>query len=222
MEKVTAWLSNGTNDIYLKNSFIETNKDSRIVVNNVSIYWRYKNLHKDNREVVMTDSSGAQTILQFGMGYWTFDMISERFTEEGVSLKKNRHNNTCRIHCEKYSLNLGSFGLLLGFKKDTVIQRTVYKDSGEVNVNMGLTFVSIGCDIVNPSKNFDTNGERSKIIATFPITTEEPLFNYVSFYKDVNFEAPVINRTHNFLKFFVDTNIEETVEMNILIECYKK
>ena len=171
MEKVTAWLSSGTNDIYLRNSFIETNKDSKIVVNNVSIYWRYKNIHKDNREVVMIDSSGAQTVLQFGMGYWTFDMISEMFTEEGVSLKRNRHNNTCRIHCEKHSLNLGNFGLLLGFEKDTVIQRRVYKDN-----SMGLRFVSIGCDIVNPSKNFDTNGERSKIIATFPITTEEPLF----------------------------------------------
>ena len=222
IEKVTARLSNGKNDIYLKNGFIETNKDSKIVVNNISIYWRYKNIHKDNRDVVVTDSSGGQTVLQFGMGYWTFDMISERFTEEGVSLKKNRHNNTCRIRSEKHSLNLGNFGLLLGFEKDTVIQSEELKDSDEVNVNMGLRFVSIGCDIVNPSKNFDTNGERSKIIATFPITTEEPLFNYVSFYKDVNFEAPVINGTHNLLKFFVDTNIEETVEMNILIECYIK
>ena len=222
MEKVTAWLSNGTNDIYLNNVFIEINKDLKIVVNNVSICWRYKNIHKDNREVEMTDSSGAKTVLQFGMGYWTFDMISERFTEEGMSLKKNRHNNTCRIHCEKHSLNVGNCGLLLGFEKDTVIQRRVYKDSSEVNVNMGLRFVYIGCNIDNPSKNFDTNGEKSKIIATFPITTEEPVFNYVSLYKDVNFEAPIINGTDNFLKFFVDTNIEETVEMNILIECYIK
>ena len=61
MEKVTAWLGNGTNDIYLKNGFIETNKDSKIVTNNVSIYWRYKNIQEDNREVVMTDWSGAQT-----------------------------------------------------------------------------------------------------------------------------------------------------------------
>ena len=68
MEKVTAWLSNGTNDIYLKNGFIETNKDSKIVINNVSMYWRYKNIHEDNREVVMTDSSGAQTVLQFWYG----------------------------------------------------------------------------------------------------------------------------------------------------------
>ena len=219
MEKVIAWLSNGQNDIYLKNGYIETNKDSRIVINNVSIFWRYKNLHKDNREVVMTDSSGAQTILQFGMGYWTFDMISERFAEEGVSLKKNRHN-TCRIHRDKFTLSLGSFGLLLGFVRNTVIQRAVCKDSGEVNVNMGLRFVSIGCDIVNPLKNFDTNGERSKNIATFPITTEEPLFNYVSFYKDVNFEAPAVNGIHNVLKFYVDTNILENVEMNLLIECY--
>ena len=148
MEKITAWISNGTNEIYFNNSFIETTINSKIVIKNVSIYWRYKNIHEDNREVIITNSSGAQTVLQFGMGYWTFDMISERFTEEGVSLKKNRHNNTCRIHCETHSLNLGNFGLLLGFEKDTVIQRKVYKDSKEVDVNMGLKYVSIGCDIV--------------------------------------------------------------------------
>ena len=152
MEKITAWISNRTNEIYFNNSFIETTINSKIVIKNVSIYWRYKNIHEDNREVIITNSSGAQTVLQFGMGYWTFDMISERFTEEGASLKKNRHNNTCRIHCETHSLNLGNFGLLLGFEKDTVIQRKVYKDSKEVDVNMGLKYVSIGCDIVNTSK----------------------------------------------------------------------
>ena len=130
MEKVTAWLSNGQNDIYLKNSFVETNKDSRIVINNVSIFWRYKNIHQDNREVILTDSGGSQTVLQFGMGYWTFDMISERFATEGVILKKNKHNNTCRIPCEKYEINLGNFVLLLGFKKDKVILRKVLTDSG--------------------------------------------------------------------------------------------
>ena len=51
MEKVTAWLSNGTNYIYLKNGFVETNKDSKIVVNNVSIYWRYKNERREGTRV---------------------------------------------------------------------------------------------------------------------------------------------------------------------------
>ena len=179
MEKITAWLSNGQNDIYL-DGFIETDINSKIVINNVSIFWRFKNIHEDNREVTLIESNGKQTVLQFGVGYWTFDMISELLgKKESVTLKKNRHNNTCRIHS-----------------------------------------VTIGCDIVNNAKNFCVDGCRSKTISTFPNTTEQPLFNYVSYYKDVNFEAPVVNGIHNCLKFFVDTNIDEEVEMNVLVECY--
>ena len=92
MEKITAWLSNGQNDIYL-NGFIETDINSKIVINNVSIFWRFKNIHQDNREVTLVESNGKQTVLQFGMGYWTFDMISELLAKnESITLKKNRHN----------------------------------------------------------------------------------------------------------------------------------
>ena len=149
-------------------------------------------------------------------------MISGRLKSDEISLTNNRHNNTCRIHSNKYEIHLGNFGLLLGFKKNTVITRGTKTDSGEVNVNSGLQLITIGCDIVNPTKNFDPGGKRSKTIATFPITTEEPIFNYISFYKNVNFEAPVINGIHNRLIFSVETDIEEEVEMNILAEFYFK
>ena len=219
MEKITAWLNEGQNDVYL-DGYVETSINSKIVINNVSIFWRFKNIHKDNLEVTLIEANGARTVLQFGTGYWTFDMISERLSQEKVTLKKNRHNNTCRIHSEKYEIHLGNFGLLIGFEKDTVITRGLVKDSREVNVNSGLRFVTIGCNIVNDVKNFCVDGCRSKVIATFPITTEEPLFGYVSYYKDVNFEAPIVNGIHNCLKFFVDTNIKEKVGMKILVECY--
>ena len=87
---------------------------------------------------------------------------------------------------------------------------------------MGLKYITIGCECVNTSKNFDKNGERSKTIATFPITTEQPLNEYISFYNDVNFEAPVSNGTHNILTFNVGSNVKENVELDILIECYIK
>ena len=77
MEKITAWLENGTNVVDLGDSFIEMNTDSRIVINNVAIYWRFKNVHKDNYEVTLVETNGTQTVLQFGTGYWTFGMISE-------------------------------------------------------------------------------------------------------------------------------------------------
>ena len=222
MEKVTAWLGSGSNVVYLDDSFVETNTDSKIVINNVSIYWKFRNVHEDNYEATLVEVDGSQTVLQFGTGYWTFNMISERLRLDDVMLTKNRHNGTCRIHSDKYEIHLGNFGLLLGFKKDTVITRGTKTHSGEVDVNSGLRLVTIGCDIVNLTKNFNPGGKRSKTIATFPITTEQPLFNYISFYKNVNFEAPVINGIHNRLNFFVETNIEEEVEMNILAEFYFK
>ena len=223
MNKVTAWLENGQNNVYLKNGYIETRKDEKITLRNVAIYWKLNNVHKYNYEITMVSASGARTVIQFGVGYWSFNMIMEQLAEESISLKKNKHNNTCRIHCETHSLELGNFGLLLGFEKDTVIQRGNWTDSNTVNINMGLKYITIGCSCVDSLKNFDTNGERSKTIATFPITTEQPLNEYISFYKDVNFEAPVSNGTYNLLTFDVGSNVKnEEIDLNILVECQIK
>ena len=111
MEKITAWLENGANVLYLDDSFVETKTDSRIVINNVAIYWKFRNVHQDNYEATLVEADGSQTVLQFGTGYWTFGMISERLKSDDVSLTKNRHNNTCRIHSNKYEIHLGNFGL---------------------------------------------------------------------------------------------------------------
>ena len=125
--------------------------------------------------------------------------------------------------------------MLVGFEKDTTIPQDTWKDSGTVNINMGLKYITIGCDCVNTLKNFDTNGERSKTIATFPITAEQSLNGSVTFYKDVNFEAPLTNGTHTYFNFHVGTNVisdndakvtgggdAHDVELDILIECYIK
>ena len=149
-------------------------------------------------------------------------MIVERLGEEGISLEENRHNNTCRIHCSTHTIELGGFGTLFGFEDNTVIQRHAWKDSGAVNINMGLEYATIGSDCVNTLKNFDVDGERSNIIATFPITTEQSLNETLTFYKDVNLEAPLTNGTHNSSNFHVRTNIGNNVELEILIECYIK
>ena len=98
----------------------------------------------------------------------------------------------------------------------------MWKDSGIVNINTGLKYITIGCDCVNTLKNFNTNGERSNTIATFPITTEQSLNETVSFYKDVNFEVLITNGTRNAFTFYVETNVGDDVKLNILIECYIK
>ena len=95
--------------------------------------------------------------------------------EENVVFTQNEYNNTCRIYNATHSINLGSFGLLIGFAKDTVIAAGVYKDSGRVNINQYLQYITIGCDAVNTSKNFNRYGQRSNVIATLPIETHQSL-----------------------------------------------
>ena len=222
MNKITTYLSNGEKKVYLKNGFVRKNENSRMLLKNIAIYWNFQNIHQDNREVKMVSALGVETIIQFGTGYWTFNMIAQQLAEEGISLEKNRHNNTCRIHCSTHTIELGEFGTILGFAKNTIVQRDVWKDSGTVNINMGLEFITIGSYSVKTLRNFDTNGERSNIIATFLITTEQSLNETVTFYKDVNFEAPITNGTHNSFNFHVGTNVGNDVKLNILIECYMK
>ena len=97
MEKVTAWLKNGSNDFYLDEGTIETNTDSRIVIKNVSIFWKFRNVPHDEYEATLIDKTGHRTLINLKRGYWTFDEISELFAKSGVNLKKLRHNNTCRV-----------------------------------------------------------------------------------------------------------------------------
>ena len=86
MNKITAYVSNGEKKVYINNGFIQMNENSRMLLKNIAIYWNFQNIHKDNREVMITNSSGVKTIIQFGAGYWTFGMISERLSDEGIVL----------------------------------------------------------------------------------------------------------------------------------------
>ena len=111
---------------------------------------------------------------------------------------------------------------MLGFTENTTIMPELWVISGTVNIHKWLEYITIGCHAVNTQKNFDRFGQRSNIFATLPITTEQPLNNMVTFYKDVNFEAPLNNGTFNVFTFHVNTSIPRFVKLYILMQCYVK
>jgi len=223
MEEVNVLVGSGKNRIYLKNDFIQTRQDSKMLIKNVAMYWNFQNIHKDNRDVTMIDDAGAKTVIQFPTGYWTFNMVSKRLKEDGIKLTKNRHNNSCRIICRTHSVELGNFGVLIGLEKNTTIPKGLLKDSDPVDVNLGLKYIRLGCDWDNTSKNFDTNGERNKTMATFAVPSDQSLNGTVSLY-DKNYEVSITNRDHNSFNFHVDTNIsdKEDVNVSILFDAYIK
>ena len=92
-----------------------------------------------------------------------------------MRLEKTDHNNTCRVHAESYTVNLGDIGLLLGFEQSEVIQRGSSKDSGRVRINQRMEYVTLSCDLVDNEMVVDRYGEPSQIVAVLPVDTSQRL-----------------------------------------------
>ena len=147
-------------------------------------------------------------------------MISERLGESNIQLERNRHDNTCKIRSAE-QLNLLNFGPLLGFPVNKVIQPNTWTNSpSNVDINLGLRYVTVGCNWVDTDRNFNSNGRRSKVIATVPVTSEQNSNSSVTFYDTIKSKVSVLNGDHNMFEFDVNTNIGNKVGLTIMFEVY--
>ena len=206
MNKLSLNLNTGKQAVYL-DRFITTKYESRLRVKNIGIFWKFKNVLKNVNDKI--------TGVTLGEGYWSFNMISEKLSESNIQLERNR-----RIHSPR-QLSLFNFGPLLGFPVNTVIQANTWTNSSSnVDVNLGLRYVTVSCNCVDTNRNFDSSGKRSKVIATIPVTSEQSLNESVTFYDNIRSEVSVLNRDHNMLEFDFNTNIGNKVGLNIMFEVY--
>ena len=68
------------------------------------------------------------------------------------------------------TINFKNFGELLGFSGDTSMnQDVISKSSKAVDVNSGLRYLTVTCDLANPFRNVDTDGSTNTNIAYLPI-----------------------------------------------------
>ena len=206
MNKLSLNLNTGKQAVYL-DRFITTKYESRLRVKNIGIFWKFKNVLKNVNDKI--------TGVTLGEGYWSFNMISEKLSESNIQLERNR-----RIHSPR-QLSLFNFGPLLGFPVNTVIQANTWTNSSSnVDVNLGLRYVTVSCNCVDTNRNFDSSGKKSKVIATIPVTSEQSLNESVTFYDNIRSEVSVLNRDHNMLEFDFNTNIGNKVGLNIMFEVY--
>ena len=213
MKKITVFIENNKKDLYLDVSVNKLVK-SEMMLNNAAIYWKYKNIIKNDNDYV---TFGAKKI-SFEEGYWTFNMMKEKLEKENVKLEANIFNDTCKIQSNGANLNLKNFGPLLGFPVNKVLSSGSWATSPKVvDVNRGLRFVNINCSIVDAMSNFNTDGKRSHTIVSLPIPTDQSLNSTVSFFKNINAKVK-INEYFNRIIFNVDTNIENNVKMDLLLE----
>ena len=186
-------------------------------VKNAAVYWNFKNVAKNFSDTVTLSSK----TVTFEEGDWTFHMLAERLAENDVKLERNRYDNTCKIFSKNSNLNLKNLGPMLGFPKNKIIQANVWTtSSSNVDVNLGLRYVTVECSHANTDKNFDRHGKRSKVIATLPVTTEQSLNSSVTHYRDFASEVTVVNGDHNVFEFFVGTNLGTEVDLKIMLELY--
>ena len=160
MNKLSLILDAGKHAVYF-DKFITTRYDSKVYVRNIGVYWKFKNVLKGVNDSINTITGGVNVdLITFGEGYWSFNMISERLGENNIQLERNTHDNTCKIRSGK-QLNLLNFGPLLGFPVNKVIQPNTWTNSpSNVDVNLGLRYVTIGCNCVDSDRNFDSNGRQ--------------------------------------------------------------
>ena len=147
-------------------------------------------------------------------------MISEKLAENNIQLEPKRYDNTCKIHSPS-QINLLNVGYFLGFPVNTITQANTWTNSpSNVDVNLGLRYVTVGCNCVDTDRNFDSNGKRSKVIATIPVTSEQSLNESVTFYNNIHSSVSILNGDHNVFEFDVNMNIGNKVDLSVMFELY--
>ena len=172
MDKLMLSLNTGKTDVFLRKC-ITTKSGEKIYVKNISVLWKYKNARPNVNNLIkfITVLDHPATDVAFKEGYWAFNMIVDRLAESNITLERHMHHNRCTILSKK--LNLYHFGPLLGFPPNAIIPKnTKTKSPSVVDINRGLRYITIGCNCVNTGRNFDTNGNPSRVFARIPVTTE--------------------------------------------------
>ena len=168
MKNISVLIKEGTKTLTLTKPLVTY--ASLLTANEVTVFWKFKNITDDigNRKF----TKGTREV-ELGEGYWDFQQIKERLAGEKLELSMNVHDNTCDIVNRTGSaVNLKKFGKLLGFPENQVISdnTTPNKSPEPVDVNHGLRYLIVTCDLIDESKNTDLDGAESNILAFLPVT----------------------------------------------------
>ena len=87
-----------------------------------------------------------------------------------------------------------------------------------VDVNHGLRYLIVTCDLIDPSKNIDLDGNESNILAFLPVTPGTRLNSTSYVYERDNAWRAAKNTIVSEIEFNVTSNISEKVDVNILLD----
>ena len=192
---------------------------TRIAAKEVTVFWNFKNITStigNNTFVIKSKPEVTETIND---GYYDFQALKERLKLNKLELQMNTYNNTCTIENKNaVKVDLKKLGVLLGFHENHELAASKSERSPDpVDVNHGLKYLTVTCDLIDQSKNINLEGEESNILAFLPITPGTRLNSNCYVYERDNAWRAAKNAIVAEMEFEVTSNISPKVDVNILL-----
>ena len=191
---------------------------TRLAAKEVTVFWNFKNITSaiGNNAFGIKDSAD-KTIND---GYYDFQDLKTRLEEDKLELQINTYDNTCTVENKNTEeVDLKKLGLLLGFPENHKVTGKATEVSPKpVDVNHGLRYLTVTCDLIDQTKNIDLDGNESNILAFLPITPGTRLNSNCYVYERDNAWRAAKNSIVSKMEFNVTSNISEKVDVNILLD----
>ena len=148
---------------------------TRLAAKEVTVFWNFKNI----TSTIGNNTFGNNT---FGIkgsadktindGYYDFQGLKTRLEEDKLELQINTYDNTCTVENKNTEeVDLKKLGVLLGFPENHKVAGNATELSPKpVDVNHGLRYLIVTCDLIDQSKNIYLDGNESNILAFLPVT----------------------------------------------------
>ena len=197
---------------------------TRLSTKEVTVFWNFKNITSTigNNTFVRkkSENGGTDETKTINDGYYDFHVLKTRLEGEKLDLQMNTYDNTCTIENKKaVTVDLKKFGKLLGFPENhEVTAGTSAASPKPVDVNHGLRWLTVRCNLIDQSKNIDLDGNESNILAFLPVTPGTRLNSNCYVYEREHGWRAAKNAVVSEMEFEVSSNISEKVDVNILLD----
>ena len=212
--RLTVMVPSGKKELFLKTPLVIA-EPSEIILKSATVYWDYNNIDNDLEDFITVDGNRVEC----KHGYWNFDDLETKLKKEGVTIVKECVTGKCVVSVDKGTY-FKTLGVLLGLNDYTNMDAgSTITSHSMVDINRGFKSLDIKCNIVDKSKNIDSNGGYSNVIASIPIPTDRTLKGSLSHYNDINSRAKLNRGTYNFLEFKASSNVNRYAG-DVLLEMY--
>ena len=193
---------------------------TRIAAKEVTVFWNFKNVTSTIGNNTFVIKNNPETTETMNDGYYDFQTLKERLKLNKLELQMNTYNNTCTVENKNtVTVNLKKLGVLLGFPENREVGAgTSVASPKPVDVNHGLKYLTVTCDLIDSSKNIDLEGKQSNILAFLPITPGTRLNSNCYVYERDDAWRAAKNAIVAEMEFQVTSNISPKVDVTILLD----